>query len=609
MSRISRPSSSWLSPVVRELTHPEKEVPQRTKIDYNASRGRFSIVVAPWEVDKVRSMPNRRYDKKKRAWNAPAIRANIKAIKELFPLECLSDAARKRIEDHDEDRANANLPGSFPAHYPFKRHPRKAQESAMRRAYGLRAAALFMDMRTGKTKVVIDLACAYNMEGKVSHVLLVCPLSLRKNWLREFQKDAPFPVNPYLLRTDDGGRSYERWMAEKADLRWMIVGVESLAAGNAIKYCERFLGSSVNTMMVVDESIKIKTPTSNRAKNAVALGRRAEYRLLLNGTPISNNPLDLYMQYEYLDPEIIGLGDFYSFRARYAVMGGYEDKQIIGYTNIEELMELIAPYTYQVRQSEVIDIPPRTKEIRTVEMSPKQKALYQEMRKTKKISTSADKELITQNVLEVMLRLQEISSGVVSYSYTPEQIEEMHARGIRKPPKFYREAIEPMPPKVKAVLDVVEGVTGSVIIWALFKEEIEAICAALRKEYGDHQVVELHGAVPEHERDVNVNVKFQGRQARFIVGNAATGGMGLTMDAAEMIIYVTNTFNFVDRLQSEERATGEGKAAVAVVDILCEGTVDSHVMAALEAKMDVSEYIRGLIGSGSIPDPSEILGD
>ena len=146
------------------------------------------------------------------------------------------------------------------------------------------------------------------------------------------------------------------------------------------------------------------------------------------------------------------------------------------------------------------------------------------------------------------------------------------------------------------MIAVTEEYDGPTIIWCAYIEEIKLVCDALRKRYGDNQVVELHGSISEDDRDVNVNVLFQGRKARFLVGNAATGGMGLTMSVAEIEIYYSNTFNYIDREQSEERAFGpDKKNGTIVVDLICINTVDDHIYEALTQKKDVSEYVRSSI--------------
>lgn len=573
---------------------------QKIEVRYDQDKGRFAIV-CPFHLNSLpKSMPNRRWEAKAKHWSAPAIRANVEYLAQKFgpSVAVFTEQARQMVDQSimkykSGEAAARSTDPRFPAWYPFKTKPRAAQLACLNKVYGNKAIALFMDMRTGKTKTVIDLASAMRMENKADRVLIICPLSIRKNWIREIEIHAPFGVDAHLLDTSKP-KQFDAWMGNQHDFKWMIVGVESLAAGSAIRYCERFLISGIKTMAIVDEASKIKTHNATRSVNVVKLGRLAETRVIMTGTPIANGPMDLFMQFEFLDPDIIGMGDFYSFRNQYAVMGGYvNDKgkptQIIGYQNLEELTEVIEPFVYQVRKQDVFpDAPPKIYVRREVVMNPAQAALYTQMRREKKV-TSGSKELIVQNALEKMLRLQEITSGIVTFMNSPEEIE-------RGGPKFKRETIEGKNPKMEELFACLDEYDGPTIIWCAYVPEILAVTQALRDRYGDDQVVELHGAIPEEQRDINVNVLFQGRKAKYLVANAATGAMGLTMSTAEIEIYMSNTFNYIDREQSEERAFGpDKKNGTVVIDIIASGTVDEHIVEALAQKKDVSEYVRGSI--------------
>lgn len=568
----------------------------KTLIDLDEKKGQFVITCPIWDNGRVRSLPNRRWQKSRNAWTAPAIRANIEEIIKVYKGSArITPAALAKIESFQQQKGARVRPRAFPAFYRFKRDPRSKQREALEQTYGLHAAALFMDMRTGKTKVLIDEACALRIEDRVRAVILICPLSLRKNWVREFGKDATIPVDYHLLNTKDKGKAFSRWLQQPHDFKWLLVGVESLAAGSAIEYVKRFALANPHVMCAVDESSLIKTHNATRSGNVVDIGRMVDFRRILTGTPLTKNPLDLYMQFEFLDPDIIGLGDYFSFQARYTVKGGFNGKEIIGYDNLDELVELVSPYTFQVRQSEVIDAA-KVYVVREVELSAPQKALYSDLRKRSRLGAEGEPQLIVQNVLEKMLRLQEVTGGHVSYMYTDEEIaRQREIWGLsKKLPRTYRQPIEGTNPKVTELLACAEEYEGPMIVWCAFLEEIRAVADALRAKYGQDQVVELHGAVDEAQRDVNVYELFQKRKARFCVGNAATGGMGLTMDEATTIVYYSNTFKFADRMQSEERGTAAGKSTL-IVDLIARGTTDEVIMAANEVKLDLSEFIRGRI--------------
>lgn len=577
-------------------------------VDYDDKRGRFSIRCAVWENDRVRRLPNRRWSKAQNVWHAPAIRANIVAMDSTLGAVTFTPAAREKIDGYNSDRKGSSKLDSFPVYYPFKRRPRDKQMEAITKTYGLNAFALFMDMRTGKTKVLIDIASALRMEGKIDRVLLICPLNLRRNWLRELEKDCPFPVDAHLLESDKP-KQFEKWLTTKHDFKWLLVGVESLAAGKAIDLATRFAISSTKVLAAVDESSTIKNPSANRSERAVSLGRKTEYRGIMTGTPLSKNPLDLYMQFEFLNPDIIGLGDYYSFKARYAEMGGYERKEVIGYNNLDELVELVSPFTYQVRQHEVLTHE-KVPVTMTVQLTKEQKALYSELKKKSRIGLDGDNlQMVVQNVLEKALRLQEIVGGHVSYLHTEEELERLRAiyGPGKKLPRSRRERIPGKNPKIDAIMQCAELYEGQTIIWCRFKDEIYAVCEALREKYGQEQVVELHGDIDPDQRDHNVYEVFCKHKARWIVGNAATGGMGLTMSVADNIIYFSNTHNFIDREQSEERGTEDGGSTL-IIDIICENTVDEGIFESNAQKKDLSEYIRGKITEArSAADAANLL--
>jgi SNF2 family DNA or RNA helicase len=562
------------------------------KISFNGKKNRFNIA-SPFNMsDKIRDIPNRRWDGRNRCWSVPAIKSNVEYIrKNLYDGVEYDEGVREYVDQLISDfeaKKSGTAVDRFPAWYPFKTQPRQKQLEALNKVYGMESVALFMEMRTGKTKVIIDLASAKRMQAEVDRVLIICPLSIRKNWVREIEIHAPFPVDVHLLDSSKP-KLFNKWLSEKHDFKWLIVGVESLAAGSAIKYTEQFALSSYKLMTVVDESSKIKGHAAIRAKNCVRLARMSAYRVVMTGTPISHGPMDLFMQFEFLDPDIIGIGDFYSFRKRYAVMGGYEEKQIVGYQNIDELMEMLEPFVFQVRKDEVFpDAPKKIYIRREVPLSDRQKELYRKVKK-EGLAEIGDKVMIVQNALEKMLRLQEITGGSVSFRADPE------TEALTKK-KYIRQRVDGPNPKLSELMEVVQEYTGQTIVWCAFREEIAMVSEALRKAFGDDQVVELHGDVDEAARDYNVNVAFQGGKARFLVGNTSTGGMGLTMHAAENEIYFSNSFNYTDREQSEERAFGPHKTnGTVIVDIVAEKTVDEHILEALIQKKDVSEYVRGTI--------------
>lgn len=569
---------------------------QGVKIEYEEKNGRFIITTPPWMLEKVRSTPNRRWDSKRRVWTAPALRANATYLLAEFPDTVWTPAAREAAQKAVE-RQRAAPVAKFPEVYKFKTEPRPYQHKGLDMSWDKKAFAYYMDMGTGKTKTSIDLFAAYFIEGRIDRLLIVTKYSTRRNWVNEFEIHAPIPVDAQILDTSKAER-FHRWNTEPFEgLKVLVVGTESFAAGGAALLAEKFVNTSIRSGMVVDEAHMIKTHSANRSKAVVKIGKGAEYKLIMTGTPIANAPMDLYMQFEFLDPNIIGVGDFYSFRNRYAVMGGYEGREVIGYQNMDELVELVSPYVYQVRKSEVLtELPPKVYEVREVKLNDEQKRLYKSIAKHNKAVTG-DRGIAIKTVLERMLRLQEVCGGIITYENNPTEFDRN---------KYEHCLIPGTNPKVEELLAIAEEYEVSTIVWCRFIPEIQMVSAALRARYGHDAVVEIYGAIDEDQRDINVRQLFQNKKARFLVGNTATGGTGLNMTAAELVVYFSNSFSYIERDQSEDRAHRMGQTkSVLYIDLVAEGTVDQTIIEAVRGKKDVSEYVRECINTRNA---NELLG-
>lgn len=581
-------------------------------IDYDAKRGHFVIAAPIWANDAIRALPNRKFNKSGKVWTAPAIRVNIQAMEFTLGGASWSRLALDKLAEVKSSVAGSVAPAlPFPLHYQFKTQPFKTQIAALHKAYGRPAFAFYKEMGTGKSKTFIDLACASRMGNLIHNALMLCPIAVRKNWVRELAIHSPFPVDTFLLDSSKP-KEFEKWLNKPHDFKWLIVGIESLGISKkafemVCHYLERF----PKTMACVDEAHLIKSHNAVRSQRCHEFGRHSAMRVIMTGTPIAKGVMDLYGQFEFLDPNILGVGDYYSFRNRYAVMGGFENKEIISYQNMDELMEIVNPFVCQVRKEEALpDLPPKLYTRRYVTMTPEQTKHYATMVKDKRV-THGDRSLTVKNALGKALRLQQITGGFVP-------LDEIDLFTEKK--YVVCEPIGIVNPKVRDVLEVCEELDGqSIIIWCAFRPEIDAVAAALREKYGDDDVVEVHGGIDENQRDINVNELFQKKKATKLVANASTGGTGLTMTAAEVEYFYSNTHNFIQRQQAEDRAHRAGqKKSVLIIDCISQidhggklvDTVDMLPILSNEQKKDLSEYIKGEIdrlAAQGIADPFETL--
>jgi SNF2 family DNA or RNA helicase len=567
----------------------------------NSDGKQFLISCPMWENDAIRDLPNRRWSKSKRVWTAPIIRANVEALERIIAgteaeVTPAGDAAFKAYR---EQQSSAAVKGArFPSWYPFKRQPRKHQIDALNKAYGKSAFAFFMDMQTGKSKTAIDTVSALRMEGKLQAVLIITKKTLRGNWLNALNDDCPIPFSAHLPFTDKP-KEFERWLTSSHDFKIMIVGWESLSVGGMAAMCERFLLCHHPTAIIGDETNYIMTHTAARAKVTEKFGRMSEYRFALTGTPAAEGPMNLFQQFEFLDPNIIGIGDYYAYRNRYAIMGGFVPKegvmagkptQIVGYTNLDELMELIAPHTFQVMKDDAYDLPPKRYQTREIELTKEQRAAYNVIKKDK-IIVHGDEVKVIQNTLELLLRLHQVAGG---YTVKPREIHTHDAKGNPKIKTVYDSVELVVPeknPKIIELQSIVEEARHKqMLIWAVYTPEIMAIIQQLKKM--GLRIGELHGGIHERDRQPMVD-EFKKGGIDIVVGNASTGGMGYSMHTAEVNVFYNNTHKIRDRLQAEDRSWGDGQTRSGIwIDLTAVKTVDVTIQKAIEQKEDLHNFIR-----------------
>ena len=550
------------------------------------------------------------------------LRANAERIAEVMKMDGVStsDEARAALDEY-LDRKKGRPSEGFPAWYPFKKPmPRPHQMRALDRKWRNTSFALHHDRGTGKTRTEIDYACARRMNGDIDAVLVAVKLSGRRTWQEQLcgplaMPDgsvldgwAPIPVDVHLPITDHE-RQFMTWLNTPHDFKWMVIGIESLSQGRMVELARKFVSSFNSVLMIIDEAHLVASHKASRTERVIELGQSCSYRDTATGTPISTGPLNLFSQFEFLDPDIIGIGDYYAFRNRYAVIlrketkAGREYPLLVGYHNVDELTRSVAPYVDEIRKVDVLpDLPPKTYERAYVQLGSEQRALYDEMRRDGMYKFKG-KEMVTKNVLELILRLHQVAGGFVT-TYTEVPYTGVHGQQkIRRIPHWH--AIVPWQrnPKIVELLDVAAD-DKQFIIWAAYIPEIEAIVQALQTTFPNERVCQIHGAIDESVRH-EYRTAYQKGDYKFMVGNTATGGSADTWTACETMVYYSNTDRMIDREQSEDRAHRDGLThPVLYIDLLASGSVDEVIMKSIEQKVDLSEYVRQ-----NIKRASDMLGE
>tara|TARA_B100001250_G_scaffold332603_1_gene298047 strand:- start:807 stop:2153 length:1347 start_codon:yes stop_codon:yes gene_type:complete len=441
-----------------------------------------------------------------------------------------------------------------------------------------------MEMGTGKSKVLVDNMAILYDKGKINGALIIAPKGVYRNW---YSQEIPNHLASHIdyktvlwtaLTSKTKDKEYQQLFKVDLDLHILIMNVEAFSTKKGLEFATRFLNCH-NSLVAVDESTTIKTPTAKRTKAILALGKLAKYRRILTGSPVTKSPLDLYTQCGFLNEELLGFGSYYSFRNRYAVMrnanfGGRRVQLIAGYQRLDELAKILKPFSDRVLKEDCLDLPEKTYIEREVELTSEQLQTYSTM-KAAALASLKGKRATAPHVLTQLMRLHQITCGHLKND--DDTITELKSN------------------RVSSLLDLLEEVEGKVIIWANYVYDIKHIVAAIAKKYGEDSIVQYYGAIPSEMRQKYIET-FQDPEskARFFVGNPQTGGYGITLTAANTVVYYSNGYDLEKRLQSEDRAHRIGqKKAVTYVDLITPKTVDEKIRKALRKKINIATEIMG----------------
>lgn len=525
-----------------------------------------------------------------------------------------------------------------PETYPFKMPPLQHQLTCWSASKEMEAYALFAEMGTGKSKILIDTFSWLYDQKLLDEVLVLAPKGVYMNWVAtELGKHIPDHIKSRVgwwdASQNKGSRdSLEEILAPSEDLKILVMNIEaiSLDESKAVKMATAFLKRSKGSMVVVDESTTIKNPTARRTKNATRLGRLAKYTRIACGDPYADSPLDVFAMFQFLKPGILGYTSFYAFRNQFAqvaplVVGGREVRggRVVGYKELEKLKNLVAPHAFFIKKTECLDLPPKVYlEPRHFTMLPDQKRAYDEMQQYSmavigeqlKLGLTAEPteqdlhKAFTENlrfelealekgnevpapdqvkppamitasiVLTQLLRLQQIACGFA----VDENGNEVDLCDGKNP------RIAEM---VSALREL--GKTEKAIIWAPFRRSIQEVADALRAEFGPDSVVTFFGSTSNEDRTEAIR-KFQDPNSgvRFFTSSQSTGGRGNTLTAATFVLYFSNIFHNELRVQSEDRAHRIGTTHTVAYQDMVGAPVDEKTIKALKTKKSISDMLR-----------------
>ena len=443
----------------------------------------------------------------------------------------------------------------LPADFKFNITPYEHQKKAISLCLKRQSFALFMEMGTGKTKVIVDMVGNQNSSGPV---LVVCPVSVMENWKIEFQKNQSHVMvfvyskkNRQLLKS-----SLFNVFIINYESAWRIV--DELAK---VKW----------GMIVLDESTKIKHRGTKQAKAILKLGSQIPRRYIMTGTPMPNNPLELFNQIRFLDPTIFG-HQWYAFRDRYAVMGGYQGHEIRGWKNLPELGQKLSGISFRVLKKDCLDLPEKVYKEYRLDMDPGQEKIYDELAKDLVTTVQGDR-IVATVVLAKLMKLRQITSGFV-YNDKGEP------KCLLKNPKLLqlKEILQEILPRHK------------VVVWTSFRQEIGMISSILIDM--DVKFVTLDGSVAQENRQSLVSQFQTDPQTMVFLGQQHAGGLGITLTAGSYCVFFSNDYSPEIRLQAEDRLHRIGqKNTVTYVDLIIKSSIDTSIRRMLKSKQDLAAQV------------------
>mgnify|MGYP000082115219 FL=1 len=438
----------------------------------------------------------------------------------------------------------------------------------LRRGFGF-----LFEMGCGKTLTAIAVAGTLYAERKINKLLVVAPTSVCSVWPEDFGKFADFPhLEKIMLGTKSQRlkqlKELESFPCEA--LKVAVINYESVWRDDIFDKLVEFNAD----MIICDESQRIKTHDAQQSKAMHQLGDLARYKLILSGTPVQNNAVDLYSQYRFLDPTVFG-SNFYKFRNRFCVMGGFNRRQIVNYKDLDLLIKKEHSIAYRVTKKEALDLPEQTFETRYITLTPSEKKLYNTLKKESATELANGGTISASTVLTKLLRLQQFTGGFVI------------ADGEEKPQQIGSG-------KINALEDIVDDYVidsgKKLVIFARFRAELDLIQKLLDKKKLKYGVI--YGDIKLSDRGEIVKDFQENEETKVFLAQIDTAGLGITLTAADTCVYYSVNFNYAAYSQSLARIHRIGQRNTCTyIHLTTKGTVDELIMKALHKKEDLAKTI------------------
>jgi len=482
------------------------------------------------------------------------------------------------------------------------------------------------EMGMGKTKVLIDAAQMLFQQNIIDRVVVVCPASVRSVWfdeeLGELQKHLWLTVPNKITLYHSKLHQWDFGPHSAVQLRWIITNYDFIRGRDESEKDNEWLQRlkahcSQKTLLVLDESSAIKNHKAKQTKACMTLRKACGRIVIMNGTPIANNPGDMFSQGRILDPKILDCKTWFHFRSRYGVMGGFMNKQIVKWVNLEDLQQRFAPYILRRLKTDCLDLPEKIPSVAlTVPLSEKTWEIYKNMRDEMVAWLSESTVSVASQAIVKAMRLAQVTSGFLGgiqdsdLELEQEDLDEdrpdwLSGKSDPIPQKLPTSMVQEVGnEKLKLFLQwlkerIDEDKNFKVLVWCRFRPELARLMGILRNDYPHISIGEIRGGQKKGEREIALRLldpRTSPESPVVVAGTPASGSMGLNLTAAHVVIYMSNDYSLKTRLQSEDRVHRPGQIhPVSYYDIVATGpkgqkTIDHTIIKALREKNNIAEW-------------------
>lgn len=517
------------------------------------------------------------------------------------------------------------------------------QTELIDRTWRDRGRCTFWEMGTGKSRVTIETMVRQFLDGVIDRVLVVAPGGVHRNWITdELPRHCRVPWIGLDWHSDksttrDQQRSTVQLAAARSAMLWLALTYDGIKTVAGIEAARAFCKHGTRFALVVDEASRIKNPTAKRSKVVQGIAESSKLAAIrvLNGTPITNSPLDAYAQLRLIDPGFWrkrGISTWTAFQSEFSITkpivlaatrreqdmptvgrevdgrevgaaAAYEaDGEIeigeapvhgrgrggqlatgrtitvrVGFRNLDKLGAMIREASDRLTKEQAnLDLPPKLYSRMGFELAPMQRRAYDKLRTEFMLELETGGLVTAAMAMTRILRLQQIACGYLPDPDDPDGDPIMFPGGGEEDPRMI------------AFLEIAESLPHQAIVWSRFRLDIDRITAALGK-----RAVRYDGKTSRSDRELAL-ARFHAGDAQFFVANPAAISMGVTLTEAKSVVYYANSFSVLERLQSEDRCHRIGThTAVNYYDLVAERTVDDKIRESLIRNQALASQVTG----------------